>query len=98
MQDFEEEAERRFVAAVGRGGHQDDMPLLVLSEAPDELVPLLPCTSLIAGGAGVRLVDDHKLRTGAREIFSSAVALDVVQRNDRKSHTLKQRFADAETQ
>src|SRR5258706_11711100 len=89
MQDFQKGAERRFVATVGRGRHQDNMPLLVLSNSRHELVPLLSRTAFIARRARVGLVDDYELRAGAREVLSAAVALDVVQRHNRKTNSLE---------
>ena len=43
-------------------------------------------------GAGVRLVDNHEFRTGAKELMPPSVALDVVCRDHREWIALEQRL------
>src|SRR5438477_12219 len=61
----EESAERRVVAAVWRRGQQNEMPLGILRETPQQLEALLPI--LVGAHAGVRFVYHDKRRTGSRE-------------------------------
>jgi len=76
-------AERRLLAAVRRGRDQEHVPVRVGGEPRDELVPLVLGTAALTGpGAGVGLVHDHQLGAVAEEVVPAAVGLDEVGRDD----------------
>ena len=79
----QQRAERLFLAAVGRGGDQDQVAVRVGGQPLQELVPLVPAGPARAGvGAGVGLVDDDQLGAAAQEVAPAPVGLDQVGRDD----------------
>ena len=89
----DERSECALVAAVGGGGDKDQVTGRVRGQPREELVPLVPRP---AGGrvasAGVGLVDDHQLRTGAEKLGPVPLALDEVDRDDRMVVELENRL------
>lgn len=64
----EEGAERLFLATVRGGGDEDDVAARVGGELFQEVVTKMAAAAGVRGvGAGVGLVDDHQLRSGAQE-------------------------------
>ena len=84
------------LAAVRRGGDQDQVPARVVGEAAQQLVALVRPRGADAAGAdaGVGLVDDHQLGAGAQEVVAAAVGLDEVGRDDDVRVALEERLAD----
>ena len=76
-------AELLVLAAMRGRGDQDQVPLAVLGQALDQLVPQHPRSSAAAiGDAGVGLVDDQQVRASVPELLAQAGALDEVGRDD----------------
>ena len=65
IEQAEQPVERRLVAAVRRRGQQEQVALMVLGQALQQLEALL--AALMRADAGVRLVDDRPTRAGTGE-------------------------------
>ena len=82
VEELDEGAERRLLAAVRGGGDEDEVPLRVGGETGDEVVALVTSLALCPPGGGVGLVHDHQLRARPQELVATAVGLDEVHRHD----------------
>ena len=83
LQQGQQVAELFLLAAVRGGGDQDQVPLGVLGQALDQLVPQHPRPAAGAvGDAGVGLVDDQQVRAAVPELLAEPGALDEVGRDD----------------
>jgi Arc/MetJ family transcription regulator len=83
VEEADERAEGAFVAAVGRGGDEDQVAERILGEADEELVALVAGTAGVGiARAGVGLVHDHELGAGAEKLRPVPLALDEVDRDD----------------
>ena len=72
------------------------MALRVRGELRHELIALMPATAIVvAVRAGVRLVHDHHLRTGAQELIASAVGLDEIGRDNHVRVQIKDGLIEA---
>ena len=73
LQQGQQVAELLLLAAVRGGGDQDQVPLGVLGQALDQLVPQHPRPAAGAvGDAGVGLVDDQQVRAAVPELLAAA--------------------------
>ena len=94
-QERQQRAEGLFVAAVRRGGDQDQVPVGLGGQAREKLMTLVASTASDASeGAGVGLVDDHQLGAGPQELLPPAVGLDEVDRDDDEGIDVEQRLAE----
>jgi len=94
IQEGEQRAEGMLLTAVGRGGDKDHVPVGVLGQAADQLVALVAPASFGTEGAGMGLIDDHELGTGAAEFLAASVGLDVIERDNDIGVALEERLAD----
>ena len=93
---LEQRAERVLVAAVGRGGDQDQVPRLVRGDAPQQVEALVAAAPDAAGQrAGVGLVHDHELGAREDEVLGAARRLDEVGGDDGEAVAVEDRHADA---
>ena len=90
VQQRQQTIEGGFVAAVRCCGEQEDMPVCILSEAIEQLIPLL--AAAFNAHAAMRLIDDDERRAGARKAFATAIGLDVVQRHNGVGVRVEDRF------
>src|SRR6516162_10285764 len=91
IEEPEQAIEGLLVAAVGRGGQHDDMPVRRSGEPLQQLMALM--AALARRSAGMRLVDDDELRAGTKELAAALLALDVVEADDREGVGGKDTFA-----
>ena len=83
-------AEGLFLAAVRRGGDQQQVPLRILREPLDQAIPLVPgLPHPCPQGAAVGLVDDDEIRTMLDEIVDPSVGLDEIDRDDHEAVALE---------
>ena len=95
VEQAEERAEGLFVAAVRRGGDQDQVPRLVLGDAPQQLEALLaPAPDAAGQRAAVGLVHDDELGALADEVLGPARGLDEVGGDDGEAVAVEDRHAD----
>jgi hypothetical protein len=70
----EQRAKRLFLATVGRGGYQEEVPAGVNGKLAQELMPLVPAaTTFIPKGTGMRLVHEHQFRAGAGKLMAPPI-------------------------
>ena len=77
IEQAQQPVECRLVAAVRRGGEQNEMALAILGKPLEQFEALLP--ALVRADAGVRFVDHDQSRAGAREAVAAPLGLDVVE-------------------
>jgi hypothetical protein len=97
VEEADEFAEGSLIARVRRCSDQKEVASQVVGEGSHELVALVSAAP--PGGrvcAGMRLIDNHELRRGAKELVAAAVALDEVGRDDRDRVPVEQRLVEAE--
>ena len=83
IQQSNQRGECAAVTRVRRGRNQNQVPLRIGGELTEQLVALLMAGRRVAGGRGVRLVDDNELGTALKEARPPPVALDEVDRHNR---------------
>src|SRR5580704_15425147 len=73
--------EGRLIPAVGRGGQENEVALLILGQAAQEFESLL--TPLVCAYTGVCLIHHDGIGAGAGKAVATLVGLDIVQANHR---------------
>ncbi len=83
IEQFQQRAEGRFIAAMRRRGDEDEMALAIGGQRLDQRVALvLAATPFETKGAGVGFVHDHEIGAGAQELIAAALGLDEIERHD----------------
>ena len=96
IQQRQQGAEGILLAAVGRGGDQDEVPGGIPAESLDQLMALVLAAIAFAGkGAGVCFIDDDKFRAAAQKIVPVAVGFDKIGGDHDEGIMLKEGFARA---
>src|SRR5690348_8948146 len=75
------------------GRHQNQMPIFISSQARNQLVALMACTTpLTAISAGVRFIDNNQFGTETDKIIAASISLDKIGRDHYKWKALKNRL------
>src|SRR5512137_2539878 len=78
----EQGTERAFIATVGRGGDEHEMPLRLFGELRQEFMALMRGTPALGRRrARVGFVHDDEVRAGPQKVMTSSVRLDEVHRD-----------------